>query len=134
VTRAADIQNYYAVKLVVTQPGPLPEVSIVRYPVIAGREAQRVEKRLVMTVYNDTIYRVCTTVRGDTWALAVNDQVVDSWTDDRLATGGVGLFSAKGEKARMYDLRVRHQDDTIGKMLATIADTRPQATKGTPAK
>jgi hypothetical protein len=134
VTRAADIQNYYAVKLVVTQPGPLPEVSIVRYPVVNGREAKRVEKRLVVTVYNDTIYRVRTTLRGDTWALAVNDQIVDSWTDDRLAMGGVGLFSTKGEKARIYDLRVRHQDDTIGKVLATIADTRPQATRETPAK
>jgi hypothetical protein len=102
--------------------------------VINGREAKRVEKRLVMTVYNDTIYRVRAAVTGDTWALSVNDKVVDSWTDDRLSSGGVGLFSAKGEKARIYDLRVRHQDDTLGKVLATIADTRPQATKGTPAK
>jgi hypothetical protein len=133
-TRAADIQNYYAVKLVVTQPGPLPEVSIIRYPVVNGRESKRVQKRLVMTVYNDTIYRMRTTLRGDSWTLAVNDQIVDSWTDDRLSAGGVGLFSAKGEKARIYDLRVRHQDDTIGKMLATIADTRPQASKGTPVK
>ncbi|HET8546354.1 MAG TPA: hypothetical protein VFL57_00040 [Bryobacteraceae bacterium] len=134
VTRAADIQNYYVVKLVVTRPGPLPEISIVRYPVLEGREAKHVEKRLVMTVYNDAIYRVRTTVQGDTWAFAVNDQVVDSWTDDRLAAGGVGLFSAKGEKARIYDLRVRHQDDTIGKVLATIADTGPQATRGTPVQ
>ena len=134
VTRAADIENYYVIKLVVTQPGPLPEVSIVRYPVIGGSEGQRVRKRLVMTVYNDTIYRVKTALNGDTWALSVNDRVVDSWTDERLATGGVGLFCGKGEKARMYDLRIRHQDDTIGKVLATITPTTSEATKGNPGK
>jgi hypothetical protein len=134
VTRAADIQNYYVVKLVVTAPGPLPEVSIVRYPVIEGREGKPVRRRLVMTVYNDTIYRVRTTLRADSWTLSVNDQVVDSWTDDRLASGGVGLFCARGERARMYDLRVRHQDDTLGKVLAHIADTRSEASKGNPGK
>jgi hypothetical protein len=129
VTRAADIQNYYVVKLVVTRPGPLPEVSIVRYPVIRGREDKRVQKRLVMTVYNDTIYRIRTTLRADAWTLAVNDQIVDSWSDDRLETGGVGLFAARGERARMYDLRVRHQDDTIGKVLAHIAEPRTQSSR-----
>jgi hypothetical protein len=127
--RSADTQNYQAVKLAIKTPGPLPVISIVHYAVVAGAESARLERRLPVTVFNDTIYRVRLAVRDDTFTLAVNDQVVDAWVDNRIATGGVGLFAGKGERSRIYDLRVYHQADALGKALALIADKEPQGEK-----
>jgi hypothetical protein len=119
--RSADIQNYQAVKLVVKTPGPLPVVSVVRYAVVDGKVSAQSEKRLPLTVYKDTIYQVRVTARGDTFTLAVNDLVVDDWTESRLGSGGVGFFTPKGDQARVFQVRVYHQADTLGKALAYIA-------------
>jgi hypothetical protein len=128
--RSADIKNYYAVKLVVRTPGPVPVISILRYAVIDGKESNRFEKRLPVTVYNDTIYRIRLTAREDTFTFSVNDQVVDSWSDDRLPEGGIGFFSGEDERARIYDVRLAHQDDTIGKMIAFVANNQPGTDQG----
>src|SRR5690242_19673637 len=42
--RAADINNYYAIKLVTARPGPVPAIDIVRYAVIGGQEQERARK------------------------------------------------------------------------------------------
>ena len=128
--RSADTKNYQAVKLAIKTPGPLPVISIVHYAVVAGAESARQERRLPVTVFNDTIYRVRLAVRNDTFTLAVNDQVVDAWADNRIATGGVGFFAGAGERSRVYDVRVYHQADALGKALALIANKEPQGEKG----
>ena len=46
MVRAADRNNYYAVKLVVAEAGPVPEVLIQRYAVIHGRPGPVTQKRL----------------------------------------------------------------------------------------
>ena len=128
--RSADTQNYQAVKLVVKSPGPLPVISIVHYAVVGGTESARQERRLSIPVFNDTIYRIRLTVRDDTFTLAVNEQVVDAWVDNRIAKGGVGFFAGVGESSRVYDMRVYHQADALGKALAYIAKKEPQGEKG----
>jgi len=128
--RSADTQNYQAVKLVVKRPGPLPVVSIVHYAVVDGKESARQETRLPIQVFDNTIYRIRLSVRDDTFTLAVNDQVVDAWVDNRIAKGGVGFFAGAGESARVYDMRVYHQADALGKALAYIAKKEPQGEKG----
>ena len=37
--RATDSDNYYATKLVITKPGPLPNAGLVRYAMVNGRAA-----------------------------------------------------------------------------------------------
>ena len=39
--RAKDARNYYANKIVITKPGPLPSADLVRYAVINGVERAR---------------------------------------------------------------------------------------------
>ena len=119
--RATNLDNYYAVKLVVVRPGPLPEVHVVRYAVIGGKEGPKVEKPLPFVVRADMLYRIRVDVRGSDFAIRAQDQIIDFWTDDRIPRGGVGLFCARGEKARVRWLEVSHQYDTLGRLCAYLA-------------
>jgi len=119
--RASDLDNYYAVKLVVVRPGPLPLVHLVRYAVIHGKEVNRVEKPLPFTTRSDTLYRVLVDVRGSDFTIMVQGQVVDFWSDNRLRQGGIGFFCNRGERARLRWVEVSHQYDALGRLCAYLA-------------
>jgi hypothetical protein len=119
--RASDLDNYYAVKLVVVRPGPLPLVHLVRYAVIHGKETSRVEKPLPFTTRADTIYRMLVDVRGSDFTIMVQGQVVDFWSDNRLRQGGIGFFCNRGERARLRWVEVSHQYDALGRLCAYLA-------------
>jgi hypothetical protein len=119
--RASNLDNYYAVKFLVVRPGPLPEVHVVRYAVIGGKEGARVEKPLPFIARADMLYRIRVDVSGSDFAIRAQDQLVDFWSDDRLTRGGVGLFCGRGEKARVRWLEVSHQYDTLGRLCAYLA-------------
>jgi len=121
VFRAADVDNYYAVKFVVAKPGPLPEIHLVRYAVIQGREQARQERVLPILARNDTLYRVLIDVHGGDFTIMSQGRVVDFWSDDRLKTGGVGLFCGRGETSRIRWIEVSHQYDAVGKLCAYLA-------------
>jgi hypothetical protein len=119
--RAPNLDNYYAVKFKVVQPGPLPVVHVVRYAVIGGKEGPHVEHPLPLTVRADMLYRIRVDVRGSDFALMAQGQMVDFWSDSRIPRGGVGLFCGHGEKARVRWLEVSHQYDTLGRLCAYLA-------------
>jgi hypothetical protein len=119
--RASNLDNYYAVKLTVVKPGPLPIVHLVRYAVIGGKEGPRVEKPLPFITRADMLYRIRVDVQGSDFAIRAQDQIVDFWSDDRIPRGGVGLFCNRGEKARVRWLEVSHQYDTLGRLCAYLA-------------
>ena len=119
--RAADLNNYYAVKFVVVKPGPLPLVHMVRYAVINGKEGPHVDRPLPLTARNDMLYRVLVDVRGSDFTIMAQGQVVDFWSDTRLQRGGVGFFCGRGEKARVRWVEVSHQYDTLGRLCAYLA-------------
>ncbi len=119
--RASNLDNYYAVKFLVVRPGPLPEVHVVRYAVIGGKEGPRVERPLPFTARADMLYRIRVDVSGSDFAIRAQDQIVDFWSDDRIPRGGVGLFCGRGEKARVRWLEVSHQYDTLGRLCAYLA-------------
>jgi len=121
VYRASDMRNYHAAKLVMTRPGPLPTVSLVRYTVIKGKEGPRTEVVLPLNVRSDTIYRVRLDIRGSDFSLYIQNQLVQFWTDDRLRSGGVGFFNARGEQSGVRWVQVSHQYDTIGRLCAYFA-------------
>ncbi|HTC35980.1 MAG TPA: hypothetical protein VK724_21560 [Bryobacteraceae bacterium] len=121
VFRAEDLKNYYAMKLVVVRPGPLPLVDMVRYAVINGKEGPQIRKPLPMTVRTDMLYRLMIDVRGADFTVMAQGQVVDFWTDHRLQHGGVGFFSGRGERARLRWVEVSHQYDALGRVCAYLA-------------
>jgi hypothetical protein len=119
--RAANLDNYYALKLMVVKPGPLPLVRLVRYAVINGKEERHTEKPLPISTRPDTLYRIAVDVRGGDFTIMVQGQVVDFWSDNRIARGGVGFFCNKGEKARLRWVEVSHQYDALGRLCAYLA-------------
>lgn len=119
--RAADLDNYYAVKLAVAKPGPLPLVRLVRYAVINGKEERHSEKPLPLATRPDTLYRMVVDVRGSDFTILVQGQVVDFWSDQRISRGGVGFFCGRGEKARVRWVEVSHQYDALGRLCAYLA-------------
>ena len=121
VCRAADASNYYAMKLVIVEPGPLPRAAIIRYPVIDGRAGRRIHKPLPFTLRNQRMHRVRIDVRGDNYTAYVDGQLVDFWTYHGRDTGGVGFFRDGGERSRLRWVSVTHQYDFLGRLCALLA-------------
>ena len=121
VFRASGVKNYQAVKLVITHAGPLPDVRVIHYTVVNGRETGRSDKPLPIQLAADSFFEVHIEVRGNDFTLMVQDKMADFWSDSRLKTGGVGFFCGKGESARVRRVEVTHQNDALGRFCAYIA-------------
>jgi general secretion pathway protein A len=121
VVRAADFNNYYAVRLSVLKPGPVPSIGVTRYAVINGKIQDQVTTPLLMSARSDTIYRVSLDVRGDHFALAVQDQPVDSWSEPKLPHGAIGFFSEQDAGSRVAAVQVKGQYDMLGRLCAFLA-------------
>lgn len=121
VVRAADFDNFYVVKLMVLKSGPLPTIGVVRYAVVDGKADSRVDTIAAIDARTDMLYRVRLDVHGDDFALSVQGQMVDSWSEPRLRRGGIGFFSARGEESRLRWVQVTHQYDMLGRLCAYLA-------------
>ncbi len=121
VFRAADAHNYYATKLVETNPGPAAKYFIVRYAVIGGRERLRIQLPLPVTGRAKTMFHVREEVRGTQFTTYLDGRLVDTWSDSSLARGGVGLFADPGETAYIRWVDVAYQDDPLGRLCSYLA-------------
>ncbi len=99
VYRAVDGKNYYISKLEIVKPGINPAVAVVRYAIVKGEEQPRSQFPLPMKVNLDTVYNIRFDAVGDHFTTWVQDQKIDDFTDDRIKTGGVGLFTEHGERS-----------------------------------
>ena len=119
--RAADFGNYYAVRLGVLKAGPTPTIGLTRYAVINGKAQNQFTTPLVMSARMDTVYRVSMDVQGDHYALSVQDEPVDSWSEPKLRHGGIGFFSEQDAGSRVTGVQVRGQYDMLGRLCAFLA-------------
>ena len=119
--RAHDPKNYYAMKFRVVEPGLRPIIAISHYPVVGGKAGRSVEVPLNVMVHNNTPFQVAVLVKGHRFVTSVDGQEVDSWTDDTLASGGVGFFSEAGEHARLYWMKVSRNTDLLGRVCAYLS-------------
>jgi hypothetical protein len=120
VFRAEGPRNYQAVRVLVEGSGPLPALMVERYRVVGGQASQPVRTHYPSRFQGDTLYRVHVEVHGDEFSLYIQGQLVDYWSDNRLRTGGVGLFCAPGEHARVAWIRVSHNTDSLGRMCSLL--------------
>ena len=123
--RASDEKNYYGSKLVITKPGPLPEVHLVRWARVDGRDLKRLTMRLPMTVRADTVYKVNVTLKGSDISTAINGLMVDTWTDEHFASGGVAFFAGEGESSLLRYVTVTQRDTLLGRVLAYLGVVHP---------
>jgi hypothetical protein len=89
------------------KPGINPTIAVVRYAVIGGEEGPRAQFPLNMPVRIDTMYKIRFDAIGDHFTTWVQDQKVDDWTDARLKTGGVGMYSDRGESRTLKNGSLR---------------------------
>jgi len=104
--RAADLKNYYAVKIAYRKSGKSPGLYILRYPVIAGKSEKATEVPLRVEMNPEAEMQVKLEVSGDTYTLSVGGQVADSWNEARLTHGAIGFFAAKDERFRVQNVNV----------------------------
>ena len=116
--RASDVRNYYATKLVVGKPGSQANAGLVRYIVLDGRERERVELPLPITIERGVDYRVHVSVRGNRFLTSVDGQLVGSWTDNLLSRGGVGFFSDSGESSLLKWVNVSERDSMLARITS----------------
>lgn len=116
--RAPDVKNYYGTKLIITKPGPLPNAGLVRFIVLDGRERERVELPLPLTLERGVDYRVKVSVRGGRFLTSVNGQLVSSWMDNRLTRGGIGFFTEDGESSLVKWVSVSERDSFLGRIVS----------------
>ncbi len=121
VVRASDPQNYYGMKFKVMEPGLRPTLAMVHYPVVGGKQGERVETPLGVMIHNRTPYHVAVDVKGNRVTTSIEGEEVDSWTDDRLKAGGVGFFSDAGESAHLYWMKITKNQDWLGRVCAYLS-------------
>ena len=119
--RATDAANYYATKVTITRPGPLPNASLVRYVVMNGREWDRVQLPLPITLDRGENYRVRVSVQDDRFVTYLNGRVISSWTDKRLNRGGVGFLSEPEDPQKVAWISVSERDSLLGRLLAEFS-------------
>ena len=125
VFRATSAQTYQAVKLRLEGSGPMRSLAVDRYAVIGGVASRGVFKRYPKPLQSDVLCRVHVAVRGDSFTLYVQDELIDYWSDPRLQQGGVGLYCSAGEHARAAWIRVSHNTDSIGRIYSFLSALLP---------
>ncbi|HET8546919.1 MAG TPA: hypothetical protein VFL57_02905 [Bryobacteraceae bacterium] len=116
--RAVDEKNFYGTKIVIAKPGPLPRAELVRYAMLDGTVRMRNTLPLPATVRPDTTYRLKINVRRDQFTTYLNGQVIDTWADQTLRTGGVGLFSDPGESSLVSWASLSSRDGALGQFMS----------------
>ncbi len=106
IFRAKDSQNYYAYKIEVVKPGLEPLVALSRVVMADGKESEKHYTLFDKPMRSDTIFRVRMDARQDEFKTWVNDHLIETWRDNRHASGGIGLFSDKGESAQIRKVQI----------------------------
>jgi hypothetical protein len=97
VYRTSNQKNFYVNKIEIVKPGLEPTIQLVRFAVIDGVEQPRQNVPLSLKVRPDTVYKIKFEAMGDRFTTWVMDQKVDEWTDARIKSGGIGLYSENTE-------------------------------------
>lgn len=116
--RALDAGNFYGTKLTILKPGPGPNAGLVRFVMLNGRELDKIQLPLPITLTAGENYRVRVRVSGDHFITSVNGQVISSWSDQRIRRGGVGFFNDDGESSLVKWVSLSERDSLLGRVTA----------------
>jgi hypothetical protein len=105
VFRAAELSDYYRAALRVNPKGGY---LFERTTVVGGVPEPVVSKAVTVSSNARTALAVRTVVKGKEFAVFLEGQAVDKWSDDRLPIGGVGFGSTADDRARLYWMRLTH--------------------------
>jgi hypothetical protein len=115
--RATDPRNFYAFKLTRTGKGKERKGTLARYAVINGSPEKALLAALPFELEDNRLYHVTMRASGDRITTIIEDRGVDSFSDSRLKTGGVGFFADTGEAGLVQSLSVSGNDDSEGRTI-----------------
>jgi hypothetical protein len=108
IFRAADPENYYAMKLqLVSQELPL-KLELYKYVVQKGRQVQVGRVPIDVPVKSDTVFSIRLDVRGPKFYTYVQGQPLDVWTDDQIRSGGVGFLNERSERGKVKSVSLSY--------------------------
>ncbi len=119
--RAADGGNYYATKLAIIKPGPLPNAGLIRYAMVNGKELDHSQVPLPITLERGANYRIRVTVQDDQFLTFLDGKWIGKMTDKRLTRGGIGFFDDQGDPQKVAWVSVSERDSFLGRLLAHFA-------------
>jgi hypothetical protein len=108
VFRAADPDNYYAMKLALVSTGLSEKVALFKFLIAGGHQTQVGRVPIDMDVKSDTTFKIRVDVHGPQFSTYVQGQQVDVWTDDQLKSGGVGFLNERGERGRIKSASISY--------------------------
>ncbi len=106
VFRAADLNNYYLVRLRLSGNAAAPAWELVRGAVLNGVAEPPITAPLELALRAKASFRVQMAVAGGTFTVGVEGQEVARWSDSRLRAGGIGFLAEKDDRARLYWVKV----------------------------
>jgi hypothetical protein len=102
VFRAADEQNYHLATLSVSPQGR----TFTRSSVIEDSPGLSVTTPVRQSGGTKAAVTVLTHVRGNDFTVSIDGEVIERWSDNRLAIGGVGFMGGPDQRARLYWVRL----------------------------
>ena len=126
IYRAKDLENYYASRLVVTRPGPVPTIALERYAVINGKPGKIQHISIPTSSRGDSVFSIAVQATGNTFTTYWQGQIIDSYSDDKLSSGGVGLYAPRGEESRIFRISLTHNNDWFGRLCSMLAPPDPK--------
>jgi hypothetical protein len=108
VFRAADPENYYAMKIATVSSALPLKVALFKYLVANGRQTQVGRVPIDMAIQPDTTFNIREDVRGPRFTTYIQGQQIDSWTDDQLKVGGVGFLNEREERGKVSSVSIRY--------------------------
>jgi hypothetical protein len=103
VFRVKDPSNYYAAKLARIPGG---ELKLVRWTVADGVASAQVTAPVGVPVPSNGKYKIQLEARGPRFAIHIQGQQIDSWTDTKFASGGFGLANENTERAKVSEVQI----------------------------
>lgn len=108
VFRAANPENYYAMKIATVSTSLPLKVALFKYLVANGKQTQVGRVPIDMAIQPDTAFNIREDVRGPHFTTYIQGQQVDSWTDDQLKVGGVGFLNERAERGKVSSVSIRY--------------------------
>ena len=114
----------------VVRPGPLPDVHVVRYAVISGKEGPKVEKPLPFVVRADMLYRIRVDVHGSDFAILAQGQIIDFWTEIGSSMAASACFATAAKRLGLGGWKSRINTTRWADCVPTLRPTELRAETG----
>jgi hypothetical protein len=123
--RATDAGTFYGMKITVAGPGHELISRLEHFARVRGKEVSRNSMPLPMMLNEGADCHVQVRVRGSRFTTSIDGQVVEMWNDQRLKSGGIGLFSEAGESSTISWVKVVERGSLAGRVAGYFSLAAP---------